>query len=74
MQSILLLFGFAALIILLAIYTNVKTYREVFRDLRTRDFRQPAARDIWRWVVVLVPIVGALVYHTIYLYEPDGTG
>jgi len=74
METMLILFGFALLIFLMATYSIVSMYRKVWKDWRKRSFKHSASRERWRLCILLVPIFGMMIYHTIFVYEPPSTG
>jgi len=74
MKTIVILMIFGLLILLGAVWSLISTYRAVFADLKTREFKQSCSRKVWRKVVVFLPIFGAIIYHTVFIYEPEDTG
>jgi len=69
-KGLLFLFAFLALIALAALYQVIRIYIEVFQDLQMREFSDSAIRNLWIFFIVLLPPVGGLIYHAVYIYEP----
>jgi len=74
MRDLIILLIFFAIIIVGAIWQLITIYKKVFADLKTREFKNPENRHLWRKIIIFLPPFGGLIYHTIFIYEPPRGG